>query len=70
MKNFCMLLCFSLIVLATSSCKRCYDCEKQSVVKTTNGDTLRTDAYFEQEVCKRKEMESLENEGYDCQAQL
>lgn len=59
-----------LLVLSTASCTRCYDCEKQSVVEISNGDTLRTDAYYEQEVCKKREMESLEDNGYDCHSQL
>ena len=59
-----------LFVVPTTSCTRCYDCEKQSVVEISNGDTLRTDAYYEQEVCKKREMESLEDNGYDCHSQL
>jgi hypothetical protein len=71
LKSFVAISFFAVVtVICSTSCKRCYDCEKQSVVETNNGDTIRTDAYYEQEVCKKREMESLEEQGYDCHSQL
>lgn len=63
-KHFKIFVVTVLTLLVYSSCSKCYECETETtyngVVDTTSTDICTADP---------KEIESLENEGYTCNAQ-
>jgi hypothetical protein len=54
-----------LVSTSVSSCKKCWHCKKQIEVDI-NGKPTKTDAYYEDEACGKKELNKLEDDGFNC----
>ncbi|MCU0429959.1 MAG: hypothetical protein MUF42_08295 [Cytophagaceae bacterium] len=68
--KFAMVACMSVLVLATSSCYKDYDCRIPAGTVITNSDgsqtTLTADENRNCSKCSKEDVKSLEDKGYSC----